>query len=127
MHAIYINDYKNPFNNLQNMVALHNNRKNEEKHALRNYDTRKKRKERNLVKNSENPFKTSFFKVKEFLLSFCARSSLSFSLFYMQTNKQQANLNITQQNKNKIDKTNKQERRKGRKEKGRKGGKIHHS
>ena len=66
------------------------------------------------MRHSENPFKTSFFKVKEFLLSFCAWSSLSFSLFYMQTNKQQANLNITQQNK--IDKTNKQERRKGRKE-----------
>ena len=88
--------------------------KNEEKHIKNLQYKGKKRRERNPVRHSENPFKTSFFKVKEFLLSFCARSSLSFSLFYMQTNKQ-ANLNITQQNKNKIDKTNKQERRKGRK------------
>ena len=95
--------------------------KNEEKHTLKTYNIRgKKRRERNPVRHSENPFKTSFFKVKEFLLSFCARSSLSFSLFYMQTNKQ-ANLNITQQNKNKIDKTNKQERRKGRKKKRKRG------
>ena len=123
--CLHIYDYKNPFNFYRTWWRCVDNRKNEEKHTLKTYDIYIKEGKKSGEAFGKS-FKISFFKVKEFLLSFCARSSLSFSLFYMQTNKQ-ANLNITQQNKNKIDKTNKQERRKRRKEKEKEGRKTHHS